>query len=251
MRLNTFSLFRDYMYRSKNEVFHININSEISIEKTKHIILLHGWGKTSNDMNLWVKAFQKLSFAMDMNIWNIGYPTQFSFVTIANQLHLFLTSKIQEGFFFEEVYFLGYSMGGIIARQLVSLGFPITKLASICSPHLGIHWFIPSIDAGVSSVKQNSTELLILKHNTIDILMRDRYLFCSIGYNVKTHLKNRKYDDDTTVKGESARGEELIGEIKRKHIQINYAKKMIWGAPHLEGMNPGNFDCVFRFFASF
>lgn len=250
MRLNTVTFILDSMYRSKDQVIHINNNSNISIDKTKHIILLHGWGKTSNDMSLWVSAFQKSSFAKDMNIWNIGYPTQLSFVTIASQLHQFLNSKLLEGFIFEEVYYLGYSMGGIIARQLVSLGFPVTKLATICSPHLGIRWFIPSIDAGISSIKQNSSELLNLKHHAIDILKRDRYLFCSIGYNVNARLSNHQYDDDTTVKGISARGEYLIGEIKRKHIQLNYTKKMNWGAPHLEGMNPQNFNCVFHFFAS-
>ena len=39
---------------------------------------------------------------------------------------------------FDNIVVIAYSMGGLVARKFLSLGFPYTKLITLCTPHEGI-----------------------------------------------------------------------------------------------------------------
>lgn len=244
------NLFGDiFSHSQENSSISVNVAPSKTGNKKKHIIILHGWGKTKEDMKSWMGFIKSTSFSNDKTIWNVGYASKLKFTDVANFLMSFFEQKKSEGFNFEDVYFIGYSMGGIIARQMIADGFSVTKLVSICSPHLGLHWFIPGIiNAGVSSLKQTSKELESLNSNAIEQKMRNRYMFCSIGYSIKNRFGTIKQDGDTIVAGKSARGEGLGVEIERFKTEIQYQSiKIEPGAPHLEGMRPENFKNVLPF----
>lgn len=242
------NLFGDFFSHNQERQLYVDTVSSQDETSNKHIIILHGWGKTEEDMSAWVNFMKNSSFSKDKTIWNIGYPSSLKFTKVADHLMSFFDKKKREGFNFEKVFFIGYSMGGIIARQMIANGFPVTKLVTVCSPHHGLNWFVPAVDEGVSSLKHTSEELKVLNANSKELSMRDRYLFCSIGYTINYRLGNREQDSDTMVVGKSARGVELEGDIKRSRTQIQYNPiKVEPGSPHLEGMNPENFADVLPF----
>lgn len=208
----------------------------------EHVIVLHGWGKTKEDMHEWVKYVQSQDEFKGATLWNVGYPTQLNFKEGAALVKTFFDEQQKAGYVFERVTFIGYSMGGIIARQLIADGFSVDKLITVCTPHHGINWFVPPVDAGVLSLRRNSKELTELNANPRDIKMRKKYQFCSIAYTINYHFGLRKQDADTTVSGSSARGEGLGPNIKRSTALLSYDRIRIEpGAPHLEGMNPIHF----------
>lgn len=159
--------------------------------------------------------------------------------------------KAREGHRFEDVTFLCYSMGGLVARQMVAQGFPVTRLATVCSPHGGMMygWAFPAPDAGANSLKQGSPELSWLNNHPREGALRGRYMFTSVVYNFRNGLGSWDHDDDTAVDGWSARGDGLGAMVRRQKVKLNYegGVGVQVGAPHKEGMDPKWFRDVVAF----
>ena len=245
------NLFGDiFSHSQERDAVSVNVVPAENENKKDHIIILHGWGKSKEDMNGWVDYFKSTTFSKDKTIWNIGYPTGLKFTEAADLVLAFLEKRKHAGYVFENVYLVGYSMGGLVARQMVAKGFPVTKLMTICSPHGGINWYIPAVNPGVASLKQQSKEIEVLNQNEQEQKMRDRYLFCSVSFSIQNRMGKISHDGDTTLLGKSARGEGLGAEIQRYTAHVSYTQLVEPGMPHLEGMNPVHFEDILPFFTN-
>ncbi len=177
----------------------------------------------------------------DVTVWNVDYPTDVSFVAAAGALVDGFYTMRQYGYRFEDVYFIGYSMGGLVARQMVAMGFPVTSLITVCSPHHGVNRYIFTRgNEGVRSLQKNSPEILSLNNSDRDMQMRSRYLFCSVAHTFKLPLlpRSQPEDTDTVVSGNSARGVKLGVKGMSVLLHMNNVMDEFRGNPHLEGMNP-------------
>lgn len=222
--------------------------TEGAIQSDKHLIVLHGWNCTSQAMTSWVEALQAAGATDGRYLWNLTYPTDKQFPIGATELLQYFTARHAEGHQFNDVRFLCYSMGGVVARQMIAQGFPVTKLATVCTPHLGIMgttaWFAWNL--GSISLKQGSSELSQLNGDSHESSLRNRYLCTSLQYAVQTPLGDMFHDDDQVVDGWSARAEGLDNVVNRSQVRLNYPLPgpMI-GAPHEpEGRNPKWFGRV-------
>jgi len=209
-------------------------NRRANSNPTKHTVLFHGWGNNMEDLKNWK---QKL---IDENIegwiWTSQYDTGKSFDDVGLHFYNEFRKKEQEGFVFNDVRILAYSMGGLVARKLISLGFEVNCMVSVCSPHEGLMNEIPAINDGVKSLKKNSTEILSITNNSIDIENRYKYVFTGFKYHCTGN--NTFFDNDTVVDLYSALGDNLEELSSRNALDWGYPKKNgpIWYtdniAPH-------------------
>jgi hypothetical protein len=197
----------------------------------KHTILLHGWGNNIKDLVHWEKKL------LDENIggyvWKTQYDTGKSFDTVAASFIKLFKSKESEGYVFNDVRILAYSMGGLVARKMMALGFRANLLTSVCSPHEGLMNQIPAINDGVKSLKKNSKEITAITNDPIDIKNRNKFMFR--GFNYTCTGNNTSFDDDTVVDLYSATGNGLGDLISRNTIHWNYPDKHgpIWFTDNL------------------
>ncbi len=198
-------------------------------------ILLHGWGGNGADMLPLAAALQLLPAAAGWNFVRPTYETHLhTFVESAAALYPSLQSLTPP------LLLVGYSEGGIVARQLVASGLPIRALVTICSPHLGILPWIPTPDLGSASVSPFSQDLFNLNANAADIGNRARYYFFAI---TSTDLLG-PHPDDGVVCVSSALGQTLGVVAQRTVIGLNYNGWIAGWDPHLEGMNPDHLQPV-------
>ena len=217
----------------------------------RHIIVLHGWGNKAADMNRWVGALKEAGLNADRYLWNLQYDYTKQFPIAAKTLLAYFKEQAAKGHNFRDVLFLCYSMGGVVARQMIAQGFPVTRLATVCSPHLGMMYgpAFPGVDPGVQSLKQGSSELTRLNSDPREGALRSRYFFASVSYRHANGLGQWDHDDDTAVDGWSARGDSLSGGLRRHKVWLKYqgGVGVMIGEPHKEGMNPALFRPVIDF----
>jgi pimeloyl-ACP methyl ester carboxylesterase len=129
-----------------------------------NVVLLHGWDEDGTTMQPVSDALAALPSAADWDFQPpITYETHLiSFPTAAAQIEPMVANL-------SNLVLIGYSEGGLVARQLVANGLRVTALVTTCSPHNGIGWWIPPVDAGVASLEYNSPELNALNGNGADI----------------------------------------------------------------------------------
>lgn len=136
-----------------------------------------------------------------------------------------------------DTIFLGYSMGGVIARRLVADGFPARAVVTICSPHGGPTRWVPCVTSGPRSLRKNSPQMRALNADPRDIGRRRDYHFFAITYRDRLGF----HDDDAVVPRASALGEHL-GEVgTRRVIELDYGRTLgrsLQNNPHVEGLNP-------------
>jgi hypothetical protein len=238
------------------EPIELDVSAQITSPLTdaatdRHIIVLHGWGNRSADMTGWVGALKEAGLSANRYLWNLQYDYTKQFPMAASGLMQYFNQQVKAGHTFRDVLFLCYSMGGLVARQMIAQGFPVTRLATVCSPHLGMMYgpAFPGVDLGVTSLKQGSSELNRLNNDPGEGAMRGRYLCASVSYRHANPLGQWDHDDDTAVDGWSARGDSLGALVKRHNVRLNYqgGVGVQVGAPHKEGMNPRWFGSVINF----
>lgn len=190
---------------------------------SKHTILFHGWGNKEVDLENWKNKL--LAEGIDGYVWTTQYDTGKSFNDAGLWFYDEFKRREQEGYIFEDVRLLCYSMGGLVGRRLISLGFKVNLLVSVCSPHEGLRDNIPAINDGVKSLKVNSRELNAMTNNQIDIENRKNFVFTGFTYSCEGN--HTSYEDDTVVNLYSAVGDNL-GSLKNRHA-------IKWSYPNTNG----------------
>lgn len=228
-------------YNSKHESYYLIEPPGVSFrlqepreatDSPRHCILLHGWNSPCSYMDELQNALQNLSSAQQWHFWQVEYPTHlWSFERGAKEIMRVLKETCHD---FTNTIFIGYSMGGIVARRMVADGFPCQSLISICSPHQGLaRWIMPH-SPGTWSLSRWSQSLRQLNNNQRDKDLRSRYHFYAITY----HDRFGYHPHDGIVTQNSALGKNLASVATRQTIALDYEQKLGGSEPHLRGMNP-------------
>ena len=201
----------------------------------RHCVLLHGWNCHSNYLKPLMQALQVRDEAKNHTFWLPDFPTHFRpFDATARALSRVLAVQQND---WENTILIGYSMGGVVARQLVADGFPCRALVTVCAPHDGPMFYVPRVTVGPYSLGKNSKQMRALNADPRDIARRGDYHFFGITYRDRFGFHN----DDAVVPRASALGENL-GEIgTRRAIEIDYGRgfgRSTRSNPHVEGLNP-------------
>lgn len=206
----------------------------------RHCILLHGWNSPASYMHEWRSALQNLPGVQNWHFWQSEYPThRWSFERSAQEISRVLEAT---GHDFSDTIFIGYSMGGIVARRMVADGFPCQALVSICSPHQGLaRWIVPH-SPGTMSLSRWSQSLRRLNQDQTDAALRSRYHFFAITYRDRLGY----HPHDGIVTQCSALGKNMIDVATRQNIVLNYEKKIGGSEPHVRGMNPKYLEPVLK-----
>lgn len=200
-----------------------------SDNRTKHCIVLHGWGLDASGMQDMCDAMRHLPQCAGRRFWNISYDTQWTpFHTTAD---LLIAELKNQPFDFEDVIFVAYSMGGVVARSMISKGFPCRALLSICTPHNGpLKWLT---FPGPRTLSNRSAAMRALNSDPLDKAHRDRYHLFAITYRdaLGTH------SHDGLVARRSALGKNL-GEVASRHVMHLRYSHIAWYDPHWRGKLP-------------
>ena len=197
----------------------------------KHCLVLHGWSLNERDVDELTQAIAGLEAARDWNFWDISYDTQWtSFPDSAQRI---AQSLRKTGADFSETILLGYSMGGLVARQMVADGWPCRALVTLCSPHHGPRAFMPPVGRGPRSLMSRSPFLRALNSNPRDIAMRSRYHFFAVTYDDRLG----HHDHDGIVPHRSALGMNLDGMATRKTMSLHYSTIAAFD-PHWRAKDP-------------
>lgn len=169
------------------------------------------------------------------NFWDISYDTTWqSFPESARQI---IAALEKTGHDFSRTIIIGYSMGGLVARQLVAEGFPCSQLVTICTPHHGPVWWMPVPTRGPRSLANWSRHAKTLDRNPRDAAHRDRYHFFAITYRDTFGIHHH----DGMVTQSSALGCRLAGIKTRRTLKLKYSvpiSALIPIDPHWRGMFP-------------
>jgi pimeloyl-ACP methyl ester carboxylesterase len=202
----------------------------------RHCIVLHGWASSGDESrDLW-QAVRELPQAANWNFWDVTYDSQWttfdqSAARIVEQLrHESIEYSNEDTSENPDIILIGNSMGGVVARQMVALGFPCRALISICSPHLGPAPWIPVPNRGPRSIARNSSLLAQLNSNETDRAHRNRYHFFAITYRDVLG----SHDHDGIITAPSALGLGLGRVAQRQRIHLLY-RTLATFDPHWRG----------------
>ena len=221
-------------------LFHVARPRAVSFERTgtsknRHLILLHGWHSTEAQMRRWHQVLAAADG--DRSVWRLTYDTHWkSFSRSARQVMAALKRQSVE---WEDVVIVGYSMGGIVARQMVAYGFPARSVVTLCSPHHGaLAWsplrFPILSDVGATTLTQWSRSLRRLNAHPRDRAARERMHLMSITYRDK----RGEHSHDGIVGRDSAEGAGLGEVASRTRMRFDYGKRPFFTDPHMLGMSP-------------
>ena len=154
-----------------------------------HCIILHGHqlqGEHMLDFEHEIRRQLGEDLAAQWRFWRPSFDYRRDFVTAAQHLRDYFNSQERDGVDFERTVFVCYSMGGIVARQLVAWGFPCDALLTVSTPHGGLPpWTIVMRLFGHESPRsmlRGSAALNELNHNPVDLAHRDRYHLFGVAY---------------------------------------------------------------------
>ncbi len=221
-------------------LWHVARPRAVSLDRTgtsntRHVVLLHGWHSTEIQMRAWHKALQDVDG--DRSVWRLSYDTHWkSFSRSARHVMAALKAQQVE---WDDVVLIGYSMGGIVARQMIAYGFPARNLVTLCSPHHGALKWSPlrlpiMTDPGASTLSEWSPSLRRLNAHPRDKAMRAKYHLMAITFRDK----RGEHDHDGIVGRPSAEGVELGEVASRLHLRFDYGKRAFFTDPHMLGMSP-------------
>lgn len=198
-------------------------------------VLLHGWDSKGSDMAPLAQALQHLPSAVGWNFYTTTYETHSeTFVEAARDLYWSIDSLPKP------LILLGYSEGGVVARQLIVDGVQIKALVTICAPHLGLGTWMPTPDFGSSSVSPFSRDLQNLNASPVDSNNRQFYHLFAISCTDFWGFHN----DDGVVPVPSALGTTLGTMAERTLIQLDYGDGIAGVDPHSHGMDPAKLQPV-------
>lgn len=198
-------------------------------------VLLHGWDADGSSMNALCAALKALPHAAGWNFYTPTYETHLkSFVSAANDLLPQIRSLLTP------LILVGYSEGGVVARQMIADGLSVKALATICCPHLGVGGWVPTPDVGSASVAPGSAELKAL--NASHKEGAQRHLYHCFAITCTDYWGD--HPDDGVVPEKSALAMTLGTVAEQMTIKLDYNGHIAGWDPHLRGMNPGNLQPV-------
>ena len=168
----------------------------VAMQNPKGIIIaLHGFDLLSNnDPGL---AFQPAVDTIRQRYEPQGYVviapkynTHESFVYAAKHIYDYLTHSHWP---LDNVHMFGYSMGGLVARQIAVNGINPTTLVTFCSPNQGTAAWVPTPNNGAMSLAPWSQDLNNLNNHPRDKEMRSRYTMIGLSYLGTGNV--RQYND--------------------------------------------------------
>jgi hypothetical protein len=166
--------------------------------------------------------------------WNFYTPTYEThtetFVQAARDLYPQIHGLTQP------LILLGYSEGGVVARQMIVDGVQVKALVTICAPHLGLGVWIPTPDSGSASLSPFSSDLQNLNNSPVDQAHRKFYHLFALSCTDFWGFHN----DDGVVPVPSALGDTLGPMAEQKVIQLDYGTQIAGVDPHHRGMDPTN-----------
>ncbi len=182
----------------------------------RHVILVHGHNCLPSFLHGLLRSLRGVPGADEWRFWLVEYDTHWKpFTRSAREI---VRTMQQEDYNFEEAILVGYSMGGLVVRQMVVEGFPCKALFALCSPHLGYVPWIPFGEAGSLSISVLSRRLQILNRNRHDRAARSKYHFVASDYEDMLG----QHAHDGLVPRRSALGETL-GPLGSRHtVHLNY-----------------------------
>ncbi len=242
------SHFRSYLHslRAVTGKAAINIVDIAPREETtehRHCIIVHGWASDARAMRRVRDELKELPQARTWRFWDVTYDTTWTpYPESARQIVAELKKREHD---FSRTILIGYSMGGLVARQMVAEGFPCTALVSLCTPHHGPVPWIPVPTRGPRSLAHWSRFTKDLNRNPNDIAARDRYHLFAVVYRDRFGLHN----NDGMVTQDSALGKQL-GEVASRHtMHLKYnvpVTALMPFDPHWRAMFPQNIQPAIR-----
>ena len=201
----------------------------------KHCILLHGWGATGNDMRYWAEALAATPAGQNTHFWIPTYDTSWrNFAQSAREIKVLLESQ---PFDFSRTLIVGYSMGGLVARELARAGFSFQHLVTLCSPHQGAAPWIPIWWRRTPTLKANSMLIKNLNSSNGDAMHRSKYHFWGLTYRDPGGL----HQHDGIVEVASALGQKLGDAPSRQSYSIDLQKPIAGlnlSTPHVCALYP-------------
>jgi pimeloyl-ACP methyl ester carboxylesterase len=202
-----------------------------TVHNGQHVFVLHGWSLNEQSVSSLSRALSELPGAENWTFWDITYDTEWtSFSDSAAQIAASLRENEIE---FRQTILFGYSMGGLVARQMVADGWPCRDLVSICTPHHGPMKWWPPYGRGPRSMRAFSPQMRALNSHPLDRAARSRYHFFGLTY----HDLLGEHEHDCVVPIWSALGCGLGPVARRETRQLRYKSVSLYDA-HWRGKQP-------------
>lgn len=216
-------------YVSSGSILRKSVPNQI---KKKSCILLHGWNSEAVSMHRLRDALYSLPEATGWDFISLSYESNSkSFKENAKGIS---KSLIDLNLDLETTILIGYSTGGLIARQMIAEGFPCQALITICTPHEGILPWVTTPDITSMSLHMFSEDLAALNQNNRDINSRHTYYLFGI---YSKDFSGIHYDDGI-VELDSALGMNVFENVAfRQSIRLDY-DFMAGANPHIKGIDP-------------
>ena len=137
-------------------------------------LVLHGFDLMTNHMpgQALLPAVDWLRYKLEHQGYQVifgRYNTHQSFVFGAQEIAAFLqNNRIST----HNLSIFAYSMGGLVARQMIANGLKPKRLVTYCTPHLGIMGHVPPLTNGALSMLGISQDLARLNKNETEIAHR-------------------------------------------------------------------------------
>lgn len=182
------------------------------------VIVLQGYFHTKESVKEWATYIKDTSgySAVYTYAWYDYWNKSFDLAgaELFDRLHTFPPYPLDE---FDQIIVIGYSMGGLVARKMLSVGFNFTKLITVCTPNEGIFNHVADWGgAGAKSMHKDSPFIKLLNNNPTD--KANRYKHFYIAYQYYAEKIKKTYPDDTILWSSSGQGA-FLGE---NHYWIIY-----------------------------
>lgn len=201
----------------KSPVHIVDMEPQQPSSTAKHCILIHGWASDARAMRHVRDELRELPEAAGWRFWDISYDTTWTpFPSNARSIIKELKKREHD---FSNTILIGYSMGGLVARQMVAEGFPCEALVTLCTPHHGPVRWVPVPTRGPRSLAKWNHCTRALNRHPGDIEARKKYHFFAVTFRDKFGF----HRNDGMVSQKSALGLELGEVASRKTMQLKYA----------------------------
>jgi len=227
----------------KREVHIVDIAPQMETAESKHCILIHGWASDARAMRHVRDELRALPEAASWRFWDVSYDT--TWTSFPDNARAIIQELKNRDYDFSRTILIGYSMGGLVARQMVAEGFPIEALVTLCTPHHGPVRWVPVPTRGPRSLAKWSRFTRQLNRNANDAAARKKYHFFAVTFRDKFGA----HKNDGMVSQKSALGLELGEVASRQTMKLKYSipvSALMPFDPHWRAMFPRYIQSAIR-----